>query len=935
MTGDATQPLKPIAPVSMSQPLAPPAPTAAAAPTPGGPPAPTDLAAPTGPGNAADRVQQQQQQVGAQQAQEAQMAAQEAQQQAEAQKTQQQAEAQKAQMQQQLDQAKWELKLKDQQLKQEAQLAKTQAQAASSTNAPPAISPSLASRIKKLKLPDAMQPDAFFKMKVAFAKAGESTSALLAGAKALHKVPERPIATAEQMKPFNQHGGYDWSGYNGGGDNSQPKDLTGNNALKSLAGGWQPDGYMQEINGARDRLAASGQDLSAMGVRPLTAPTPAGPSPGDQMRARQQAGEQGLYLGYDPTTKQMAVRSRQQPAAAPQQQPMGVPQQQTPQPPQQQAPQPAPAPQIPPIAPPITQAQPAAIPGIPSPPPYAAPAQAPAQTNVATDPTLGPQGYQPESGGIPGTASNGLLQQPSEAELMGWQPPGPPAVDTGITMSPTADMARSQGPVSPPSPFAGMAPASTPPTADPTIAPEHRNIADAYGNAVQTNQSATPSWQPPGPDTQPAPLLAQTGGWPEEAPPGPNPSPEPGAADPYASHMQLAMGQDTQPAERNWATTQAANQWLAQRGAGSHDEAADYFSKTYGPEAGQMMGRRVFDLGNERLGNEARGYQVDPQTGAANTASKSRGSFWNPLNLLPLGTQDSVDDLNNTSDMMGQMGKMPEKHFFGSIDSSTPEGRDKRLANLHTQVDRLGRDTEYLDNWMAERGMDGDAGNLYRNQLGAFFEQNPTLNFPLMSKLAPFSGVGNLERMGNWMRSGVQGLAGALGDGQDAISKFQQGDHKGGWSEAANAAGGAAINGSGMASPFWAGLDMATGAKPTASVATQMADGSYKAPGSGPIAELGGQAKELYTAVKDLFSSSPETAQALTQAAPPTPEEAQALQQGQMPEAWLGRAIQAMPMLAALFSGGGGGGGGGQPQSYHSTGAPSTMNDYYNRGFYQ
>ena len=91
------------------------------------------------------------------------------------------------------------------------------------------------------------------------------TTNQIAGARAMHGAKPPRTATAEEMRPHQQYGGYDWSNYR--------SDM--GNDLSGTWGASSGPGYMESINGGRDAVLARGGDLSAMGVTPLqAAPSP-------------------------------------------------------------------------------------------------------------------------------------------------------------------------------------------------------------------------------------------------------------------------------------------------------------------------------------------------------------------------------------------------------------------------------------------------------------------------------------------------------------------------------------------------------------------------------------------------------------------------------------------------------------------------------------
>lgn len=105
------------------------------------------------------------------------------------------------------------------------------------------------------------------------------TKQQLASAKKIHNVPDP--APRDKTNRFGQYGGYDWSNYNPTADSSAPKDLSGRGGYKSLAGGWEPTRYMDEINAGRQRLLDNKHGmpdnegyLRSLGVTPV-AQTPA------------------------------------------------------------------------------------------------------------------------------------------------------------------------------------------------------------------------------------------------------------------------------------------------------------------------------------------------------------------------------------------------------------------------------------------------------------------------------------------------------------------------------------------------------------------------------------------------------------------------------------------------------------------------------------
>lgn len=213
-------------------------------------------------------------------------------------------------------------------------------------------------------------------------------------------------------------------------------------------------------------------------------------------------------------------------------------------------------------------------------------------------------------------------------------------------------------------------------------------------------------------------------------------------SDPEATKL-LSNPATPQP-EKNWAYDRAAADYFQRWGAGSHNQAADYFSPMYPePAAGQQIAERVRQLSNDQMRQQHRGDQrhhtpVDSYVDLWNSGQGFLGKAKSlALASHPLMAAKSLGDtaLGGWRDWTGAANQelqdqlIPQQPFYGSMANLTPEQRKVTLAKGFDDVANRQKDIDAWNHrWMGDQE---DMGASISNLYGGFFEQGaPTPAVP-------------------------------------------------------------------------------------------------------------------------------------------------------------------------------------------------------------
>ena len=585
------------------------------------------------------------------QAQTAEQQAQLAQQKAELQAQQKDLEIQKAQ--QAAEASKAELQRTQQQVKQQEQLLSQN----SKQQPKPQLSPAIQKRVSQIS--KGMKPfdnSALLSMKLAYTGGHSArTSKLISGARALHGAKAPRTATPAEMKPFQQHGGYDWSGYKPR-DTADPKNLSGN------AGVMSGPRYMQEINSARDRILSQGGNPEAYGVRRIDAnPTPTAQpqavAPADATYAQARATGGALRFNYQTGRMELAPKAAPVPAQPAPQAPVTAPAQPAPvaydpakdpamEPYMGATTQPAAVPAMWPATAqdsalatsyeqqqarnargdayfktPPTSAQPAAVPTPPAPAQptdddwYAQEAEQVAADRQAWEdqqkkrqlvPAAAPSEVGSGFNSAPGEVGSGFNSAPSEVGAGFNSAPGEAATPVQTPRETVWNGGLNQLNVMPKTILPPGNPLGLPAAASwesdwpsrgqtSTTQPQLAQILSLLSG--QANQQ--PDYIPLGmmgkmANTPPKPVAPATPGQPRSFDHGKYSLKQPAwkGYDPEAVTGFLSKP-DAAPSDKAWAYDQAAKHYFQQWGIGSHNQAADYFASQYPGPQGRQIGQAV------------------------------------------------------------------------------------------------------------------------------------------------------------------------------------------------------------------------------------------------------------------------------------------------------------------------------------------------------
>lgn len=294
--------------------------------------------------------------------------------------------------------------------------------------------------------------------------------------------------------------------------------------------------------------------------------------------------------------------------------------------------------------------------------------------------------------------------------------------------------------------------------------------------------------------------------------------------------------------DQSWAYDQAARDYFAHQGAGTHDQAADYFTSQYpGQETGQHIAERVRQLSNDQTRQQHRQDEgpggwaelaQGPGASYANTWNNADPGLWgktksvaaltSPLMPLKAFADTALGgwrDWTGTADQELQDKLIPQPSRYGSLSNMTSEQQQQMLATGREQAKARAAEGEAWNHrWMGDQE---DMGAALSNLYGGFFEQGaPTPSTPgnpdpLMNPWASYwnqaqSPTGK-ALAGATMLSGLPiahalatsptVLKHALGDGQmtaqmaarsggdalDAFNQFSQGNWREGAEESRNA----------------------------------------------------------------------------------------------------------------------------------------------------
>lgn len=776
------------------------------------------------------------------QAQSAEQQAQTAQQQSQLVAQQKDLEIQKAQ--QAAEATKVELERTKQQIKQqEAQMAES-----AKSQPTPQLSPAVTNRIKKITgAAKPMDNSALIGMKLAAAPRARGyqgghdfkTKNLLAGARKTHNAAAPRTATAEEMRPHQTYKGQDWSNYKPR-DNADPSDLSGTNGVS-----YGP-GYMDNINAARDRMLAQG-GAQAAGVAPAaTSPTgtlspPSTPQPSTLTPAGTGVSEIGAVVNRSPgiyENGQLMVRDpftrRYVPAPTPQAAP-------TPTPPAA----PAALPNEPVVpgtsAPMFTDAPaPAATLYNPEKGPAMVPYNSPPSTSAAPTPPSTPAGSIPSRQFDRSGSGARLFHPPAQHPI-----PDSSAVPSIDPFNQPSFGALDGSTLIPPGNPLGLPPAMAP------TALGNLNVTDLAQMDPQSQlqmiiqmlgQANSGGYQP---------LDSLGGGYSKMAATPPKPAaplpagPKPKIFDhgdykfdnPDAAKI---LANPALPArEQSWAQDQAARHYFDRWGAGSHNQAADYYTSQGNPRLGQAVAERVRGLSNDatrqqHLQNQQHsspfvelipGYAPEGETDFWSDTKRKAKMSWGPNIIRAVGDTalGGWKDWTGVGQQELQDQLLPQQPHYGSMSNMTPDQRQEVLAAGQDASAVRQQDSNAWNHRMMGDQQDQGAG--LSNTWSSFFEQGaltpptPGATSPLMNPLKhhwnSFDGTAGKAFAGASMFSGLPLMNAALnsptvqkhvlgegqsaiqqgarmvGNAQDAVRNFGEGDWKNGLVETGNSALGA------------------------------------------------------------------------------------------------------------------------------------------------
>lgn len=250
---------------------------------------------------------------------------------------------------------------------------------------------------------------------------------------------------------------------------------------------------------------------------------------------------------------------------------------------------------------------------------------------------------------------------------------------------------------------------------------------------------------PPAPGTQavtPAQAPELTGYLKEKTNPLRNPEIHAGVDD--------AMLTSSDPAEVQWAEDSLAKNFIKRHGAGSYNEAADYFSKALGdPARGQALAGRVFDLSNDQIRQQ-------------HTASKledygANAPWYNPLKKLRGVGESLFDGVTGADQVNLDSALFQRPEHFGTKATLSPE---QRRTNMDTQLARMSDKQELNDRWVNRH-------RLNENDISTF-NRDFTSN---MTGLNPGKDDGALAYMGKSFANNMLGsLPSMVGNMQDTAN---------------------------------------------------------------------------------------------------------------------------------------------------------------------
>lgn len=216
------------------------------------------------------------------------------------------------------------------------------------------------------------------------------------------------------------------------------------------------------------------------------------------------------------------------------------------------------------------------------------------------------------------------------------------------------------------------------------------------------------------------------------------------------------MDADLKGEDAMWAQDTLARRFLDNKGVGSYDDAADYFTEVYGdPELGQKMGERVWQLSNDRIREDEVAKKMEDYGMDA--------KWYQPGKRLAGWGSRLFDEVTGGDEVQMSNALFQRPKHFGSkildtkgLEPSSPEYQarmDKRKENIEDQVSRMTESQDLQNRWLQRHRMDQDDSSTFaRDFMG---------NLVADTRIPGDNHLSNIAN--NVLQNGVQNVGGVMG----------------------------------------------------------------------------------------------------------------------------------------------------------------------------